>query len=625
MSSLLKSILLTSVKKLTFNTESVGWHLLKVSARVKSEKQRGKNQTDDEELIVTIDDRTFSKLNTKQALYNSPAAFNGGKLHNKEKTIYFLLKLNKGEHSITLEPQYGAEVMEVSYKPVHVSDDQIELTINNQAEDRDRKPWMTFVLDGNDIKSITAKIDLQWRWFDGDDVQVVIDGKIKKNTTSLFHKNWIYYARPIIDIGGRAQTETFSIPSDSVGLHYVEFLADRMPILKTVKLLMDEKQVPDIKEYNLGLAGENYNRFNPELINKVSFWNSHFLQGQYPPPPQALDPNLIKAIMYVESEMGFGINSTGHPAYPDVMQIGDEDNPAIHTLNNDGWIDPNTKSVAKEYIWTVNGPQVMDYKGEANVDTVENSIHWSVRWLYHKAEIIQDDGARGWRSWKDAVARYNGGGDFEYIQKVYNVYEKGIGRNSIKLWSIVLLLLSFPMFLSMFVLFYYQNRFFVTIDLIPESKLIYSQDYRFVIHALDGVRLRSFEIGQYAGHGGNIDIFGKNDMPEIEKIGKQPHVDSEILVLSGKNNGLQNVVMLIEYSKGKFKHITNMSENRGISKTFHGDNIFVANRDADSEPEVIEEYFIPYSNAPDEWWVSYFDFDKEIEQYKLTHIDRVRS
>lgn len=42
MSSLLKSILLTSVKKLTFNTESVGWHLLKVSARVKSEKQRGK-------------------------------------------------------------------------------------------------------------------------------------------------------------------------------------------------------------------------------------------------------------------------------------------------------------------------------------------------------------------------------------------------------------------------------------------------------------------------------------------------------------------------------------------------------------------------------------------------------
>jgi len=181
------------------------------------------------------------------------------------------------------------------------------------------------------------------------------------------------------------------------------------------------------------------------------------------------------------------------------------------------------------------------------------------------------------------------------------------------------------MFLSMFVLFYYQNRFFVTIDLIPESKLIYSQDYRFVIHALDGVRLRSFEIGQYAGHGGNIDIFGKNDMPEIEKIGKQPHVDSEILVLSGKNNGLQNVVMLIEYSKGKFKHITNMSENRGISKTFHGDNIFVANRDADSEPEVIEEYFIPYSNAPDEWWVSYFDFDKEIEQYKLTHIDRVRS
>ena len=624
MSSLLKNTLLTSIKKLTFNVEDVGWRLIKVLARVKSKKQRENNQTDDEELIVKIDNKTFPKIGTKQALLNSPASFNGGEQHNTDKTIYFLIQLEEGEHIIILEPQHGAEVIEVSYEPVHVSDNQIELTLNKQAEDRNRTSWITFVLVGNDIKSITAQIYLQWRWFDGDDIQVVVDGEIKKNPTSLFHNNWMYSARPIIDLGGRTQTETFSIPSDSSKLHYVEFFADRMPILKTMTLSIDKKQLPDIKDYNLGPTGENYNRFNIEIIDRVSFWNNHFSQEQYPPPEQ-LNPNLVKAIMYVESEVGYGTNSTGQPAYPDVMQIGDEDNPAIHTLNNDGWIDPKTQEEAQEYSWTKVGPEIIDYNGEVRVDTVKNSIHWAVRWLYHKAEIIREDGTRGWQSWKDAVIRYNGGGDPGYIQKVYNVYEKGIGRNSIKLWSIILLLLSFPMFLSMFVLFYYQSRFFISVDLIPESKFIYSQDYRFVIHTLDGLQLRSFEIGRYAGHGGNIDIFSKDDMPEIEKIDKQSHVDSEMLVLSGKNNGSQNIVMLIKYSQGKFKHITNVSENRGISTTFHGNNIFVANRDADPEVEVVEEYFIPYSNAPDEWWVSYFDFDRKIEQYTLTHTDRIRS
>ena len=61
MPSLLRNTLLTSVKKLTFNTEDVGWNLIKVSARVKSEKQRGKNKTDDEELMVRIDNKMFHK------------------------------------------------------------------------------------------------------------------------------------------------------------------------------------------------------------------------------------------------------------------------------------------------------------------------------------------------------------------------------------------------------------------------------------------------------------------------------------------------------------------------------------------------------------------------------------
>ncbi|MDP4011700.1 MAG: hypothetical protein Q8P72_05765 [Candidatus Roizmanbacteria bacterium] len=51
MSSLLKNTLLTSVKKLTFNAEDVGWHLIKASARVKSKKQRGTVRRDSQQPI----------------------------------------------------------------------------------------------------------------------------------------------------------------------------------------------------------------------------------------------------------------------------------------------------------------------------------------------------------------------------------------------------------------------------------------------------------------------------------------------------------------------------------------------------------------------------------------------
>jgi hypothetical protein len=215
------------------------------------------------------------------------------------------------------------------------------------------------------------------------------------------------------------------------------------------------------------------------------------------------------------------------------------------------------------------------------------------------------------------------------LARVKSKKQRGtVRRNSqqpIKLWSIILLLLSFPMFLSMFVLFYYQNRFFISVDLIPESKFIYSQDYRFVIHTLDGLQLQSFEIGHYAGNGANLDMFYKNNTLEIETISMPQNPKRKVLVVFGTDISSHKVVVLVNYSNGAFEPVTNISENRGISKIFHGENIIVENRDNDPELEVVEEYFIPYSNAPDEWWVSYFDFDREKEQYTLTHTDRIRS
>ena len=77
------------------------------------------------------------------------------------------------------------------------------------------------------------------------------------------------------------------------------------------------------------------------------------------------------------------------------------------------------------------------------------------------------------------------------------------------------------------------------------------------------------------------------------------------------------VIALIKYSNGLFEVLKNNSEIRGKKKTFFGNNVVIKNIDTDPEPEVIEENFIPYSNAPDEWWFSSYDFDNSSGEYFL--------
>jgi len=621
MPKLLENTNLTSIKTLNFSVSDSAWYVIEISAKVKSKKQRRENETDDEELLVKIDNQTFPKIGSKQSLFNSPASFSGGTMHDVEKTIYFILNLAKSEHIITLQPQHSAKVIKVSYDTIDTSNNEFLLTFNKQASDRDRKPWITFVLIENEITSFTTKVQLQWRWFDGDDIQVVIDNEIQKNPRSLLHKNWIFSARPIIDLFGRVQSKVFQIPQNTNTIHYIELLADKMPTLESINLNFKETKPLTLKHYNLGPQGEDYNRFNTEINDQVTYWNNEFSKQQFP-PSTPLDPNLVKAIMYVESEMGYGDDPTGQPAFPDVMQIGDENNPAIHTLNNDGWIDPITKIVARENVWDIDGSVTMDYKGEAQINTVSDSIYWAVRWLYHKAEIILNNGNRQWRTWKDTLLLYNGGGDPDYKEKVNNAYKKGMGRNRFKLWSLILLLL-LPVCLSVFALIYYQGKFFVYAQEIPESKVMYSNDYKFVIKVLDGFQIKSFEFAKYYGNGLDSQVFDKESTLELENIEMPKSCKCQLLSVSGENMPSYKVVALIKYSNGSFEVLKNNSEIRGKKKTFFGNNVVIKNTDTDPEPEVVEESFIPYSNAPDEWWLSYYDFDNKSGEYFLKSTEKI--
>ena len=225
-------------------------------------------------------------------------------------------------------------------------------------------------------------------------------------------------------------------------LHYLEIWADETPTVHFIELNLDAPEQnqskkpelqPIIQTYNQGPDGQDYNKYDKDIEKAVKEWNDLFLSQKYP-PPEPLDPNLVKALIYIETGMGHH-EGTNDP-YPDIMQVAHKDNPAVHTLNNDGWIDPATGRVAKESeINAEDTRETVDYHGEANGDKPEQSIHWGVRWLYHKAQGITYSKKRYWRSWNEAVQNYNSEGNVEYEERVYNIYKKGIDPHGNVLWK----------------------------------------------------------------------------------------------------------------------------------------------------------------------------------------------
>lgn len=75
------------------------FHLIAVTARAKGERQL--SATDDEDLTVEIDGKSFPRLDNQNRLVDSPASFSGGRLHNLAKTDYFL--------TLTFNPNLSAK------------------------------------------------------------------------------------------------------------------------------------------------------------------------------------------------------------------------------------------------------------------------------------------------------------------------------------------------------------------------------------------------------------------------------------------------------------------------------------------------------------------------------------
>lgn len=423
-----------------FAIERDSVYLIEITASAKSHQQNHqKNKFQDDELTAQIDNHIFDQ---------KPAIWNGNSLKNLQKTVAFIIYLEKGNHTVNLIPQQHPYLQQINIFEVENSKISYQPTTNNPAQEGDCRPWYSYMIVNLGLKKISfqAKAKKQFFSFDDDDLQLKIDDKIIKNNDSkvpYWHRDW-YWCGKVLK--GKSK-DFFQASNLTEGMRFIELNADRTPLLEKVVLEITQESKPGpvptvkIQPYNK-IDQNDYNRYDGKILEAVDEWNNFFSKQQYP-PEILLDPNLVKAIIYIESRMGYGIGS--NQAYPDVMQVADEENPAIHTLNNDGWIDPHTGKIAKESEFVSQQEfKILDYNSEANGKTSQQSIYWGVRWLYHKAQKFYGTGpksnldpplVREWKTWEQAVLDYNDSlRKVEYQKEVWQLYEKGIDPDGRQLW-----------------------------------------------------------------------------------------------------------------------------------------------------------------------------------------------
>jgi hypothetical protein len=246
----------------------------------------------------------------------------------------------------------------------------------------------------------------------------------------------------------------------------------------------------------------------------------------------------------------------------DIMQVGNEDDPAIKTLNAE-----------LEEWWMENGKIVrLDYKGAANADTPDQSLKWGIRWLYHKAQGIKDN-QRYWRDWKQAVFRY-GPNTEEYTNNVWSIYKSGIDKNNkaaIRLWTIFFLLFLGTSYWT------YNNQgreYYRYFDLGEEHICI--GRYMLEIGILDGLRIKKAVIGPIDNQELSSDGIKKETI-SVDTIYDLDNDGSRDILISAKHFTDTDAMYFFRIGQKKLESIRVLGST-GIALTkdnqFYGEEIY---------------------------------------------------
>ncbi|MBU4600425.1 hypothetical protein KKE88_00065, partial [Patescibacteria group bacterium] len=448
---LIKKQELNKIIKENFNCEFAikhdGLYLIEIIASCKSWKQNLKKLRSffkDDDLTIKIDEIEFPKLNGKRGLFDGEVAWNGNNLNGFFKTNIFVVNLKRGDHTIQFLNNQKPYLQSIKIlKAENVEKITYIPTENNPAQDGDRRQWMNIILVDLPLKNLLIKAKANKHSRDSDDIKLIIDNKIQHNTESKLHKYWYWRGRALSGEEKEFNKEV-NLPK---GLHYIELWADRMPFLYRVEMELGNMDVEQdrkiIQQYDMykGVGGkENYNRFDNEIKEAVDFWNNVFAKQEYP-PKELLDYNLVKAMIYKESRIGY-YKSEYYKAYPDVMQVGDTNNPALNSLRGVSGYDANefVSKNKKDHI-SYNFPEEWL---PVKVENPKESIFWGVRWLYNKAQKYYGAGVdynnppfdREWKPWEQAIIDYNGSPKkYEYQKEIWEIYKNGVDPDGNILWK----------------------------------------------------------------------------------------------------------------------------------------------------------------------------------------------
>lgn len=241
---------ITKITEDTFTIDTFGLYAVSITARCKSGKQTG--MKGGENLRIEIDDvklREIPPLDNKQ-YFDIPSTWNGTDLKGLAKTIIFLLSLNKGDHTLTFIPNPSATIESYAITPIQ-DPQNISFDFNAQAEDGDKRPWYTFALIDLPLQFTSADITVAWHSLDGDDVKLMFDGDIMEHLKSKRWKNWIWHAEPKQTFSGVKREKKEFSKQLSKGIHYIEFWADKTPILHNITLNLGDytpKWVPTVND-----------------------------------------------------------------------------------------------------------------------------------------------------------------------------------------------------------------------------------------------------------------------------------------------------------------------------------------------------------------------------------------
>ncbi len=186
----------------------------------------------DDDLTIKIDDVEFPKLNGKRGLFDAEAAWNGNNLKGLKKTDIFLIKLEKGNHLIhfLIDQEPYLESINI-YKVQDSKNIFYAPESNNPPEDGNRRQWLNIILVNLSLKNFSITASAGKREEDDDDLKLIIDGEIQKNTEAKSHKYWFWCGR-VLKGKSKLFEKELNLKPD---LHYIEFWADRMPTLYSIK------------------------------------------------------------------------------------------------------------------------------------------------------------------------------------------------------------------------------------------------------------------------------------------------------------------------------------------------------------------------------------------------------